>query len=436
MTSETENLGEFIDNIRARLGINPELQENPPPSTSQPTIPRPSVVIDPTKYLSKLPEFDGNPSHLQNFTDLIDRVHPILQTYDELSQLIFSDLIRSKLKGRAREITEINYHARSWTEMKTLLNNNFGDRKSSEQLFDDLRSITFRTNSQDFYNEIKTALRRLNLKTINECNSIGKDPKRTLKDNIRSALNLFKNKIPEPMKSILYCRAPEDLETAISILHDSGHAFFNPFSNSYSRPTSSRRNNHNYQQYPSPSTGNQSSVPRPNNYSQPRNNTGFRNNFQTPMNTPNNPSQPRNNTGFRNSFNNFQTPINNPNNSFQPQSNTGPRNNFNNFQTPINNSNNFFQPRNNTGFRNNPNNFNNRFVANNNHTFGQNTNNQLRSHLTNSTTSNSNFIPTRNNPQSNNNRPEPMEVDLAEANEPRDSVENFRSNASETNYPI
>lgn len=124
------------------------------------------INFDPIKYLGNLPEFNGVNRDLQTFINLLDRIHPILQTHDELSQGLFSDIIKSKLKGKAREIIEINCHTVSWNDIKVDLQNNFGDRLSCDDLFDSLRATIFKTTSLDFYDEIKSKLRRLNNKTL------------------------------------------------------------------------------------------------------------------------------------------------------------------------------------------------------------------------------------------------------------------------------
>lgn len=148
-----------------------------------------SLNVNPLKYLSSLSEFCGNFNELQNFLDLVDRIHPILTTYDNLSQHIFSDVIRSKFRGRAREIVEINYHVRSWTDTKTLLINNFGDRLSVDQLYDELKSINFKTHCQDFYGEIKVVLRRLNIKTRTIYEADQANLELNIKANIGAALS-------------------------------------------------------------------------------------------------------------------------------------------------------------------------------------------------------------------------------------------------------
>lgn len=150
-----------------------------------------SVSIDPLKYLGRLPEFNGDYRDLQTFINLIDRIHPILRAYDEPSQLLFSDIIKSRLKGKARETIEINCQARSWADIKKILLNNFGDKNSLEELFDRLKGVTFKTNSIEFYNEIKTRLRSLNNKTITTLGT-SEAANECAKNNMRTALNIFR----------------------------------------------------------------------------------------------------------------------------------------------------------------------------------------------------------------------------------------------------
>ncbi|CAD7081542.1 unnamed protein product [Hermetia illucens] len=121
----------------------------------------PAIQVNPLKYLSNLPELDGKPGDLQTFIALVERVNHMLEAFNEASQLLFCDIIKSKLKGRAKKIIEINYHA----TVKQVLQNNFGDRLSIDELYDNLRGVTFKTNTLEFYNEIKAKLRKLNNKT-------------------------------------------------------------------------------------------------------------------------------------------------------------------------------------------------------------------------------------------------------------------------------
>lgn len=185
----------------------------------------PAITLDPIRYLERLPEFNGDKRDLYNFITLVDRIHPLLRQYDEMSQLVFSDLIKSRFKGKARETIEINFHAQTWTDMKIILMNNFGEKYSIEDLFDRMRGVTFKTNTIEFYNEIKDKLRSLNNKT---CMIMGghAGAGQIARNNMQSALNIFKEKIPEPMRTILACRNPTSLEDAMEILFKSGYAYY------------------------------------------------------------------------------------------------------------------------------------------------------------------------------------------------------------------
>lgn len=184
----------------------------------------PSVRIDPLKYLNSLPEFSGDYRDLQTFINLVDRVHPILLAYDNPSQLLFSDIIKSRLKGKAREIMEINCHATSWADIKNILSNNFGERSSIEELFDKLKGVVFKINPVEFYNDLKHKLRSLNNKTLTTIGP-GEATNIMVRNNMNSALSIFKEKMPEPMRTILVCRNPSTLEEAMDILFQSGYAY-------------------------------------------------------------------------------------------------------------------------------------------------------------------------------------------------------------------
>ncbi|KAI8119383.1 Gamma-aminobutyric acid type B receptor subunit 1 [Lucilia cuprina] len=152
----------------------------------------------------------ANLYNYQCFTDK-DRIHPILRTYDELSQLVFSDIIKSRLTGKAQEIIEINTQVQSWDEIKTVLQNNSEKKNHASKL-----------TTVDFYNDIKYRLRRLNNKAAMVLGE-GEAANQVAINNQRSALHIFKNKMPEPMRTVLACRNPNSLESAMDILFENGY---------------------------------------------------------------------------------------------------------------------------------------------------------------------------------------------------------------------
>lgn len=284
--------------------------------TTAVTTPPLTLTLDPIKYLNNLPSYDGSRDKLYTFIDLVDRIFPTLGKYDEPSQLIFFDILKSKITGKAREAIEINNTVKNWDEVKRVFFQYFGDRKSIEQLYDELRAIPFRSNCQEYHNDLKAMLRRLNNKVrIARPDNFAVE----VEQNCKAALNLFINKIPEPMKGLLHCRNPNNLEEAIQILFEAGYAYV-------------RSNTWDYNRHHRPNIR--------------------QNNTQTHS------GQHRYNSGmFRTNRNNDnERPSNNgQNNQNNHGTNQGPRNNNNPFR---NNSGNFRS--NSENFRSNSGNFRNR----------------------------------------------------------------------------
>lgn len=340
-------------------------------------VPPLQVAIDPIKYLSNLPVYNGNKNDLYKFIELVDRVFPLLSRYDQISQEIFMDILKSRLTSKAREAVEIE-NCNSWGNLKTLLLNNFGDRLNIEQLYDELRALTFKTNCFNFYKDIKSMLCRLNNKTKLEADSA-----RMVIQNSKTALRVFINKVPEPMRGILCCRNPNDLESAMQILHETGYAFTKEPS----------KNNKNYKQTNNNNSQNQNYI----NYND--RNYNYRNR---------NPHRGNTNNNYPNNYNNNNNNSNNDNNNI----NTEPMDVE--YRTTISR-------------RSNLNNNNKNFTHNNNNNQNYNNSNRI----------NSNSSYNRNN-----NSVEHM--DIAQSTSTRraynvhkrlGNVTNFQTQASE-NYPI
>lgn len=217
--------------------------------------------------------------------------------------------------------------------------NNFGERQSLEELFDKLKSVTFKTNSVDFYNDIKTHLRSLNNKTIITLGT-GPGTNECAKNNMKTALNIFREKLPEPLKTIITCRNPDTLEIAMDILFLSGYAYYttsNGVFNTTPKQFNKHGNNKHKQEY-----RNQTQIPQntdrpqqnnPNNHNnfqgnknyRPRPNQGYKNNNQINRNFNGNNYQPRDNYFQQNRYvsNNPTQP--NFQNNWKPNFNHGNR---------------------------------------------------------------------------------------------------------------
>lgn len=282
------------------------------------------ITLDPLTLIERLPEFSGEKQDLYTFISLVDRINPLFLQYDNPSQLLFIDLIKSKFKGKAKEALEINFHAQSWSEIKTVLINYFGEHQSVEILYDKLRSTVFRTNTLDFYNEIKDRLRSLNNKTVSDL-GVNLNSEQIACNNMRTALNIFRQKIPEPMRTILACRNPQTLEEAMNIIFASGYGnyrignepsnFENRNRNRSNTDNKGKRANQSFGSYRNEIPYDNSSHNR-NNATRSNDNFGFR-----PRNTyfdyngrngiVNNNNNNRNNNNGRIYGNNLSTPGNN-----------------------------------------------------------------------------------------------------------------------------
>lgn len=306
-----------------------------------------TLNLDPIKYLNSLPTYNGNFDNLNNFIELLDRVQPSLNKFENNSQLIFLDIIKSKLIGKAREAIEINNSTNSWEEIKKVLFQYFGDRKSVEELYDNLRGLQFYDNCQNFYDRIKTALRRLNNKTNLDKSIISSIE---TKKNCDMALRLFISKIPEPMKGILVCRQPKSLEEAMDILHESGYAYTRVNNNS-NNIYNSNTNNNNSTQYRDSSR-------------QYRNSRQTQDSSNNNNNNNHNSGQWRNSGQTRNYSNNY--------NSNSGQYKTNQNNNYNSGQYRPNQNNNYRSGQYRTNQNNNT---NSNIYRNNNTNMSNNSNN-------------------------------------------------------------
>lgn len=293
------------------------------------------LKLDPMNYIEKLPLFSGKTEELYTFLKLIDDITPLIIQYNQASQSILFNSIKSKFIGKAKEIIEINNHITSWDETKILLINNLGEQKSSLQIFDELRGIQFKTNPIDFYKNLMSILRRLNNKTKHECQILQmneRDINSRIENNITSALQIFKNKLPEPMHSVLYSRNPETLDAAMKILFEGNFAQYNL--NNTNNPKINLPFERNYNKYQRNQDNTYNNFNR-NRFNQPVSNQSrnfFQNRSQNFNIKRNNQSQNFNANRF---YNNYQNEHFNQNRFNNNQSQNFNRNQFNNRVEPM-----------------------------------------------------------------------------------------------------
>lgn len=209
-----------------------------------------SITLDPIKHASHLPIFDGCRDQLKSFTDMVDVMVPILQDYDTSSQIIVSNIIKSRIVGKAKQILDSSPHITKWEEIKKILYANFSDQRNSSQLLNELRSTEFRGSIIDYINLIQKRLTNLNLKVEQEqkFNFV-----RIIQDNHTIALEVLKNNMPEPVRTILFCRNPTSIENVIFILSETGHLYQKKESNIPKNRSTNRNFKQGFQNLPNQS---------------------------------------------------------------------------------------------------------------------------------------------------------------------------------------
>lgn len=284
-----------------------------------------TLEIDPLKYIERLPEFDGKGNDLINFLDLVELIIPSVIKYDISSQNILLSRIKSKLVNKARVVIEVNNNAKTWSEIREVLINNFGEKKSALQIYNELRDVTFTSNSVDLYNNIKNILRRLNNKIREEPNSSF-----SIAANIKTGLEIFKDKLPEPMRSVLFSRNPETIEVAMDILHEGNYAYFNPFGNN----SKNKNNSNNNSRFNYGNNKNNSKI----NQNQYRNNANYNKSNSANYNNFNRNNNYNRNYNSNNSYNQNTNRTNNNNHNSNNYNDNNSRANYNNFNNSRSNS--------------------------------------------------------------------------------------------------
>lgn len=258
-------------------------------------------TVDPLQYINNIQEFHGEPEELKNFIEAVETVWPYVLQFDETGVKFFFVNIKRKVKGEAQKILNIYNSITNWNELKSILNNNFSEKKSSNKIYDELRNVDFQGTVLNFYNKIRSILSRLNLKIQSEVNNRA-DLIRISESNNRQALEIFKTKLGEPMFTVLQCRNPQNLEEALDILTEGNYLdrTSNNFFNANKRYKNFQANSR------PPQRSNFSSGPRYNNTSNqqfnrpqtniPRNNPNFRGNIRNYYNQTDNNNSPSQNS--------------------------------------------------------------------------------------------------------------------------------------------
>lgn len=299
--------------------------------------------------ISVIADFDGNDrSQLPEFIKQIEALDPIINSCENgFKQILFS-FIKNKCTGKARLAIQNSDNIGSWIILRELLKKNFGEKQSVVELMDQLKQLQLNGSIENFYHKIKKIIHRINISRLSH-----DDCTYTIPEINRAALKTFKNHLPEPTRTLIIARNPQELDAAFDIVIEARHQHFTqfgppPLNNGTKNENRYQNINQQYQQ----STRNK-------NYHNNVDRNGYNHNYN------------HNNYSYNNNSNNNYK--NNKNSEQIRSSNTRQTNNNYNRNINQNNSNNFYNnPSNNNFNRNNYNQMNNQnFYRNNNNQYNR-----------------------------------------------------------------
>ncbi|CAK1583349.1 unnamed protein product [Parnassius mnemosyne] len=180
---------------------------------------RQTVVINPipTEMLRLIPLFNGDKRQLNLF---LRKCEYVIRRYrgDEEQNLYVYHSITSRLTDNAASLLSEREDVVSWSQLKDLLTQHFGDPRSEECISIELESLKIKSgeNFQDFCNRIQS-IRSLLISKVNISDDSNlKSAKLAIYNN--TALNVFLYNLPENMVRIVRLKRPATLEDALSIV--------------------------------------------------------------------------------------------------------------------------------------------------------------------------------------------------------------------------
>ena len=134
-------------------------------------------------------------------------------------RLILLGFIKRKIIGVANEALLKYNGVNTCAAVKEILVRDLGEMETTHRLLDKIRSIRCTGTIEEFYNKIMKLLTKLGNKL--ELTGEG-TPEITLSNN-RIALEAFQNGLPEPARTFVVLREPENLIEAFNILKQEGY---------------------------------------------------------------------------------------------------------------------------------------------------------------------------------------------------------------------
>lgn len=175
------------------------------------------IVSVPESIIKLIPIFSGDNRHLNLFIRKCEYVIERFRGSNEQNLYIYH-VVTSRLAGDAAALLSEREDVESWSQLKALLEQHFGDPRSEECINIELESLKIKTGETylAFCNRIQTVRSNLISKLNTQTNKELKTAKIAIYNN--TALNVFLYNLPESMVRIVRLKSPATLEAALSVV--------------------------------------------------------------------------------------------------------------------------------------------------------------------------------------------------------------------------
>lgn len=285
--------------------------------------------------IREISTFDGtDPNQLPDFLAQVEALLPSILPFTENNRNILFGYLKNKCTGATKEALHRHGTISNWQELKEVLLNNFGEKQTSRELMDKLKTWRLNSTIEKYHYDINKLRNKLHNRRLTH----GEEGFSTEEIN-RISLQVFRDHLPEPTKTMIFARNPNTLEAAFKIILEARHQNYTAlgFNKKNGNPSSSFRTNfsdnvNNYQGDNNNRNRNNGSKNRNNN----RNNNNRNNNGGNSSN--NNNYNNTNSGNFGNGNNNNRSNYNNSGNYNNRINNEYGNNNGNNRQRNYQNS--------------------------------------------------------------------------------------------------
>lgn len=173
--------------------------------------------------IKEIPFFDGtDKNQLPDFIMQVEAIIPSMSPFEVNNRSILFGYLKNKCTGMTREVLHRHGNITGWEELKRVLLDNFGEKETSVELMDKLKTWSMNSTIEKYHFDINNIRNKLH----NRCLTHGEEGFSTQEIN-RISLEVFKNHLPEPTKTMIFARNPETLEAAYRIILEARHQNYN-----------------------------------------------------------------------------------------------------------------------------------------------------------------------------------------------------------------